>query len=254
VKHLNGDDLEGCIRHLQSIGVNEIAGNAGAHTVANRIHRRILWKFSSRIKDPNANHEKMILDEEADEEADEDSIIEDIVEDISENNGSLEASNASSSCTSLSTPEGCHRGQEDFCQVGVRTEDLMAIDAQQRSHHLTVANGQSNGMFSNLRSLTPSLRISHEYFLGLLYADQGKLVEAEEMYQRALDGYEKAWGPEHTSTLITVNNLGLLYKDQGKLVEAEKMYQRALEGYERLRGPTHPSTKAIRRNLSNLGT
>jgi len=90
--------------------------------------------------------------------------------------------------------------------------------------------------------------------LGLLYADQGKMVEAEKMYQRALDGKEKAWGPEHTSTLNTVNNLGVLYKGQGKLVEAEKMYQRALEGYERLRGPTHPSTKRIRRNLSNLGT
>ena len=61
--------------------------------------------------------------------------------------------------------------------------------------------------------------------LGMLYADQGKLGEAEKMYQRALEGYEKALGPEHTSTLITVNNLGLLYADQGKLGEAEKMYQ-----------------------------
>ncbi|PVH69794.1 kinesin light chain 1 [Cadophora sp. DSE1049] len=29
--------------------------------------------------------------------------------------------------------------------------------------------------------------------LGMLYADQGKLVEAEQMYQRALQGYEKSW-------------------------------------------------------------
>jgi len=69
--------------------------------------------------------------------------------------------------------------------------------------------------------------------LGLLYADQGKLDEAEKTYQRALQGYEKAWGPDHTSTLDTVNNLGLLYADQGKLDEAEKMYQRALQGYEK---------------------
>jgi len=62
--------------------------------------------------------------------------------------------------------------------------------------------------------------------LGDLYKDQGKMAEAEKMYERALDGKEKAWGPEHTSTLDTVNNLGLLYTDQGKLVEAEKMYQR----------------------------
>src|ERR1700722_12378908 len=38
------------------------------------------------------------------------------------------------------------------------------------------------------------------YSLGFLYADQGKLDEAEMMYQRALHGYEKALGPDHTST------------------------------------------------------
>jgi tetratricopeptide (TPR) repeat protein len=33
------------------------------------------------------------------------------------------------------------------------------------------------------------------------------------MYQRALQGKEKAWGLEHTSTLDTVNNLGAFYAD-----------------------------------------
>jgi len=51
------------------------------------------------------------------------------------------------------------------------------------------------------------------------------MVEAEAMYRRALEGYEKALGPEHTSTLNTVNNLGLLYTNQGKVVEAEAMYR-----------------------------
>jgi tetratricopeptide (TPR) repeat protein len=50
------------------------------------------------------------------------------------------------------------------------------------------------------------------------------------MLQRALAGYEKVLGPDHTSTLDTVNNLGLLYGDQGKLDEAEQMYMRALAG------------------------
>ncbi|KAJ5901698.1 hypothetical protein N7495_002226 [Penicillium taxi] len=61
--------------------------------------------------------------------------------------------------------------------------------------------------------------------LGDLYSDQGKLKEAEEMYQRALAGKEKALGPDHTSTLTTVNNLSLLYSDQGKLKDAEDSYQ-----------------------------
>lgn len=63
--------------------------------------------------------------------------------------------------------------------------------------------------------------------MGKLYKDQGKLVEAEAMYQRALQGYEKALGPDALTIplLNTVNNnLGLLYSAQGKLVEAEAMY------------------------------
>jgi Tfp pilus assembly protein PilF len=85
--------------------------------------------------------------------------------------------------------------------------------------------------------------------LGGLYADQGKLVEAQQMYQRALQGFEKAWGPEHTSTLDTVNNLGLLYYSQGKLAEAEQMYQRALQGFE---NPEHTSTLTTVHNLGLL--
>ena len=73
--------------------------------------------------------------------------------------------------------------------------------------------------------------------LGDLYFDQGKLAEAEKMYIRALQGKEEALGPDHTSTLDTVNNLGNLYADQGKLAEAEKMYIQALQGYEDALGP-----------------
>ena len=85
--------------------------------------------------------------------------------------------------------------------------------------------------------------------LGALYADQGKLVEAEVMYLRALNGYEKAWGHEHTSTLDTVNNLGILYMDQGKHKEAEKLCLRALDGFKKAQGPDHASTLSIANNL-----
>ena len=78
--------------------------------------------------------------------------------------------------------------------------------------------------------------------LGNLYADQGKLAEAERMYVRALQGREEALGAKHTSTLDTVNNLGALYADQGKLAEAERMYVRALQGYEEALGSNLVST------------
>ncbi|KAF2738506.1 HET-domain-containing protein [Polyplosphaeria fusca] len=73
--------------------------------------------------------------------------------------------------------------------------------------------------------------------LGVFYADQGRLAEAEAMYDRALQGKEEALGAKHTSTLETVKNLGTLYKNQGRLAEAEDMYRRALQGYEEAIGP-----------------
>ncbi|CAG9955490.1 unnamed protein product [Clonostachys rosea f. rosea IK726] len=60
------------------------------------------------------------------------------------------------------------------------------------------------------------------------------------MYNRALQGYEKAWGPEHTSTLGTVNNLGLLYYNQGRLKEAEEIVK------------TYPPALNTRENLADL--
>jgi tetratricopeptide (TPR) repeat protein len=72
--------------------------------------------------------------------------------------------------------------------------------------------------------------------LGNLYADQGKLAEAEAMYNQALQGLEEALGPKHTLILNMVNNLGLLYTDQGRLAEAEAMYSQALQGYENALG------------------
>ena len=92
--------------------------------------------------------------------------------------------------------------------------------------------------------------------LGDLYADQGRLAEAEQMYKRALQGTEEALGPKHTSTLGTVNNLGSLYKNQGRLAEAEQMYKSALQGYMEALGVERvqqyiPALNTIE-NLGNL--
>ena len=76
--------------------------------------------------------------------------------------------------------------------------------------------------------------------------------EAEEMYLRALQGYEKAFGADHQSALDIVCNLGALYKDQGKLKEAKEMDQRALKGYEKVFGADHPSTLDTVNNLGVL--
>jgi tetratricopeptide (TPR) repeat protein len=89
-------------------------------------------------------------------------------------------------------------------------------------------------------------------FLARCHNDQGHLADAETMYKRALAGYEKALGPEHTSTLRTVNNLRNLYRDQGRLADAESMYNRALAGNEKALGAEHTSTLDTVHNLGVL--
>lgn len=88
--------------------------------------------------------------------------------------------------------------------------------------------------------------------LGALYANQGKLKQAEEIYLRALAGKEKALDLDHTSTLGTVNNLGAIYADQGKLKEADEMYQRALAGYAKTLGQSHHLTQRVVTRLNAL--
>ena len=76
--------------------------------------------------------------------------------------------------------------------------------------------------------------------MGNLYSDQSKLDEAEKMYQQALEGYEKALGPENAAFYIpalnTVYNLGILFSSRGDVDRARAMYSRALAGYRRVVG------------------
>jgi hypothetical protein len=45
------------------------------------------------------------------------------------------------------------------------------------------------------------------HMLGLLYSDQGKFKEAEEMYERALLGFQTALGPNHPKSSMVMRNM-----------------------------------------------
>jgi tetratricopeptide (TPR) repeat protein len=79
--------------------------------------------------------------------------------------------------------------------------------------------------------------------LGLLYADQGKLEEAEQMYQRALQDYEKTLGVDLSKTympaLNTCDKLVRLRALRDRLEEAVKLLQRALIVFQNVLGPSH---------------
>jgi tetratricopeptide (TPR) repeat protein len=64
----------------------------------------------------------------------------------------------------------------------------------------------------------------------------------EKLYRRALEGEEKALGPDHPDTLETVNNLGDLLREKGDSEGAEELFRRALEGQEKALGSDHPDT------------
>ena len=91
---------------------------------------------------------------------------------------------------------------------------------------------------------------THE--LGDLLKRQGKTNQAEQMYQRALTGYEKVYRPNYQSTSRIMNNLGLVYLNQGKLDGAEQMFERALASEETALGPNHSLTLETVNNLGDL--
>jgi tetratricopeptide (TPR) repeat protein len=73
--------------------------------------------------------------------------------------------------------------------------------------------------------------------------------EASTLLESALAIREKALGPEHPKTVMSVNNLAVLFQDQGDLAGARPLFERALAILERTVGPEHPDTAT---NLNNL--
>jgi CHAT domain-containing protein/tetratricopeptide (TPR) repeat protein len=70
-------------------------------------------------------------------------------------------------------------------------------------------------------------------WLGFVNDAQGRYAEAESLYQRSLDIYEKARGPNLPRANV-IMNLAHLYQVQGRFTEAEALYRRGLPIVENL--------------------
>jgi tetratricopeptide (TPR) repeat protein len=90
------------------------------------------------------------------------------------------------------------------------------------------------------------------YNLGMYFAEQDRLAEAETLYVAALAWYEQTLGREHRLTLDTAASLGNLYREQGKLTRAEQLLQRALEGRKLALGDEHILVFDTLSDLGNL--
>jgi tetratricopeptide (TPR) repeat protein len=126
------------------------------------------------------------------------------------------------------------RGGDRRALSRIESNLIFRLNVRPRKTYSYVLNPSGNSLLGPLHTI---------HNLGRLYVYLGKLDEAEKMHQRALQGHETVWGPDHTSTLDTVDNLGLLYADQGKLGETEKMHQRALQGFQKAWGRSHIYTR-----------
>jgi len=76
------------------------------------------------------------------------------------------------------------------------------------------------------------------------------------MYQRALQGYEKAIGPDNIITYVpalnTIWGFGSLFEHQADVVQARNMYAKALCGYEQVFGLEHVKSMTLRNKLCAL--
>jgi tetratricopeptide (TPR) repeat protein len=81
--------------------------------------------------------------------------------------------------------------------------------------------------------------------------DKGNYAMAEKMNQQAIEGYKKALGAEHPSTLSSMANLASTYWNQGRWKEAEELDVQVLETSKRVLGVEHPDTLI---NMANLAS
>jgi tetratricopeptide (TPR) repeat protein len=111
----------------------------------------------------------------------------------------------------------------------------------QLTPHLLARRGPDDASVSELLSRAGS------YFHG-----RGAYSQAAPLLRDALAIGEKAFGPEHRFTAMSLNNLAHLLSDQGDLAGARPLFERALAISEKVLGPEHPDTVMCLNNLALL--
>ena len=88
--------------------------------------------------------------------------------------------------------------------------------------------------------------------LGVLYMKIGRLNGAEKLFKEALEGRERAMGPDDRYTVEIVNHLGAFYIRNGDLDKAEKFLLRAFKYLEKTYGSYYMVTQPTANNLGIL--
>jgi serine/threonine protein kinase/tetratricopeptide (TPR) repeat protein len=88
--------------------------------------------------------------------------------------------------------------------------------------------------------------------LGIVAFDQGKLLEAEQLFREVHEDRLRKLGPESNSTRSTARRLGNCLRRLGRPEEAEPYLREALEGARSSAGDEHWRTLFIMRELAGL--
>ncbi|MGA9996310.1 MAG: tetratricopeptide repeat protein [Pyrinomonadaceae bacterium] len=107
----------------------------------------------------------------------------------------------------------------------------------------------AHGRTCNLRTKEMA-RLANEVAYHL--KSRARYVEAEPLYQQALEIRKEVLGDKHPQTATILNNLALLYKAQSRYAEAEPLYQQALRIDKEVLGEKHPHTAIDLNNLAEL--
>jgi len=124
-----------------------------------------------------------------------------------------------------------------YAQGNYSEAELRYIDAEKAA--------ESFGPFDHRLAITANN-------LGELYLREAKFAEAEPLFKRPLDIWEKGGNPSSLVVATTLNNLAALYTYLRRFEEAETIYRKSLVLREQRLGPEHPEVAKSLESLAEL--
>jgi tetratricopeptide (TPR) repeat protein/predicted Ser/Thr protein kinase len=98
----------------------------------------------------------------------------------------------------------------------------------------------------------PDRLVGEIYFsLGLALSELGDKTEVEQLWQRALEAHQRAFGDEHPTVAQTLGYLGMLYSDRGEHAAGLALLERAAATQRAVFGDQHPLYAVT---LGDIGT
>ncbi|RKZ80688.1 MAG: hypothetical protein DRR19_23210, partial [Candidatus Parabeggiatoa sp. nov. 1] len=88
--------------------------------------------------------------------------------------------------------------------------------------------------------------------LALLYKEQGRYEEAEQLIHKVLTQSLELLGSKHPKTLMVRTNLAGIYQNQGNYRKALTLYEKLQPLAEEILGPEHPMTLKVLNNLASI--